>query len=181
MTTGADTGKRRETISMANLDFARQQIAFVRSYTLQLIEDVRDEEYFVIPSGAVSHIAWQVGHLAMAQYGLTLMRIRDRQREDNELIPKEFIRRFKKQSIPVADLDGYPAPAEIREVFTNVHQRCLQEMANYDAQLLQQPLPAPTAVYENKLGSILFCPLHEMLHAGQIGALRRGLGKEPVR
>jgi len=39
----------------------------------------------------------------------------------------------------------------------------------------------PYAVHANKLGGLIFCSHHEMLHAGQIGLLRRLLGKQPLR
>jgi hypothetical protein len=162
-------------------EFACQQIQFARQYMLDLLQDVADEEWFNIPLGNVSHIAWQVGHLAMAQYGLTLLRTRDRQAEDEQFIAKDFIRCFKKGSQPVADATKYPSPAEIRTVLAGVHARALQEIPTFSDELLNESLPAPTAVYPNKLGSILFCPAHEMLHAGQIGLLRRQLGKDPVR
>jgi hypothetical protein len=35
--------------------------------------------------------------------------------------------------------------------------------------------------YPNKLGALLMASHHEFLHAGQIGLLRRLLGKVPVR
>ncbi len=162
-------------------DFARQQIEFVRQYTLELLRDVADDDWFAIPSGNVSHIAWQVGHLAMAQYGLTLLRTRNRQAEDEQLVSKDFLRCFKKGSQPVADASMYPAPAEIRSVLQNIHQQAMTEIPTFSSSLLSESLPAPTAVYPNKLGSILFCSAHEMLHAGQIGVLRRQLGKTPLR
>ena len=34
---------------------------------------------------------------------------------------------------------------------------------------------------ETKLGALFFCSVHEMMHAGQIGLLRRLLGKSPLR
>ncbi len=162
-------------------DFACQQIQFARQYMLELVQDVPDDQWFEIPAGSVSHVAWQVGHLAMAQYGLTLLRTRDRQSEDEQFITKDFIRCFKKGSQPVANAAKYPSPAEIRSVLAAVQQRSLQEIPTFSNDLLNESLPAPTAVYPNKLGSILFCPAHEMLHAGQIGVLRRQLGKEPMR
>ena len=44
-----------------------------------------------------------------------------------------------------------------------------------------EPVEMPYAVHANKLGCLLFCSHHEMLHAGQLGLLRRLLGKEPIR
>jgi hypothetical protein len=39
----------------------------------------------------------------------------------------------------------------------------------------------PYAAFATKFGGLLFCSHHEMLHAGQIGLLRRLIGKAPVR
>lgn len=165
----------------SQLELARQQIDFTRGYTRQLLQDTEASEWFRIPDGAVSHLAWQVGHLAMAEYGLTLLRIRGKEPGDAEFIPNDFIRCFQKGTTPLADPGAYPPWKDILAVFDRVHQQAAQEMAGYTMQQLSEPLPAPTAVYENKLGSLLFCPLHEMLHAGQIGTLRRMLGKPPLR
>ena len=60
---------------------------FMRSYTLQLLENIPGELWSTIPAGAPSHLAWQVGHLAVAQYGLMLFRQRGRAEGDIELMP----------------------------------------------------------------------------------------------
>jgi signal peptidase I len=44
-----------------------------------------------------------------------------------------------------------------------------------------EPVDEPYAAFATKLGALLFCPAHEMLHAGQIGLLRRLLDKPPLR
>ena len=45
------------------LEIAIKQIESARAYTLELLKDVDDKDWFRIPSGAVSHVGWQVGHL----------------------------------------------------------------------------------------------------------------------
>jgi hypothetical protein len=122
-----------------------------------------------------------MGHLAMAQYGLTMLRIRGRQAEDSELISNDFMRCFKKGSSPIADATVYPRLAEIRSVFDKVHVESIRLAEGYSDDELAESVPMPYAVYPNKLGSLLFCSAHEMLHAGQIGLLRRLLGKQPLR
>ena len=62
-----------------------------------------------------------------------------------------------------------------------MHHHSLAALASYDEADLEESLPEPYAVFSNKLGSILFCPAHEMMHAGQIGLIRRLLGKSPIR
>ena len=163
------------------LQIARKQIEFARQYTCELLEGVADDEWFRMPEGAVSHLAWQMGHLAMAEYGLVLLRVRGKEPSDAEFITNDFLRTFKKGSTPVADPTAYPSPAEIRQTFDAVHAHALDEMAGFDLDQLADPVPMPTAVYETKLGSLFFCPMHEMIHAGQIGNLRRMLGKDPLR
>jgi len=163
------------------LELACKQIEFARDYTHSLIVDVEDDLWFTIPDGCVTHVAWQVGHLAMAQYGLCLFRIRGRQPEDTELMSSTFRKKYSKGTTPDSVLGNNPAPAEIRGVLDRVYQQSMQEMATYDEAVLQEPIDMPYAAYATKLGGMLFCSHHEMLHAGQIGLLRRLLGKGPVR
>jgi DinB superfamily len=162
-------------------DLARQQLQFARSYTDTLLADIAAQDWFTIPSGSNTHLAWQVGHMAMAQYGLTLLRIRGKLPSDSIFIDNDFMRAFKKGSVPVADAASYPAMDRMLETFRQVFREALSAIPLYEPQQLLEPVEMPFAVYPNKLGSILFCAAHEMLHAGQIGMLRRQLGKPPVR
>lgn len=165
----------------ARLQVAIDQIKFARGYTEQLFDDVRDDEWFVIPDGCVSHLAWQMGHLAMAEYGLTMLRLRGKEPTDAEFITNDFMRAFKKGSTPKADPAAYPSVPDIRKTFVAVHTQALKELDGWSQDDLRDELPEPYAVENTKLGSVFFCPSHEMLHAGQIGLIRRMLGKEPLR
>jgi len=163
------------------LELAAQQIAFARSYTKTLLADVDDDLWLTMPAGASTHMAWQVAHLAMAQYGLCLFRQRGRADIDRELLPRGFVQKYGKGSTPDADPAKNLAPEAIRETLERVNAQATEEMAGYSAEQLAEPMDEPYAVYATKLGALLFCSHHEMIHAGQIGVLRRLLGKEPVR
>ncbi|MCA9261343.1 MAG: DinB family protein [Planctomycetales bacterium] len=163
------------------LDVALHLIESARAYMLQLIADVDDSQWFTIPPGASTHLAWQVGHLAMAEYGLTMIRMRGKEPSDADFITNAFMRTFKKGSTPQPDPSLYPAPEEIRQTLADVHAQALRELPGYDDSTLDEPLPEPYAGFATRLGSLYFCAAHEMLHAGQIGALRRMLGKDPLR
>ena len=165
----------------SHLSIAINQIAFAREYTKQLLEGIGDDDWFRMPTDGVTHLAWQVGHLAMAQYALTMIRIRGKEPSDAAFITNDFLRAFKKGSSPVGDATVYPPIDEIRGVFDRVHEQALTELADYHDDQLNEELPEPHAVFNTKLGSVFFCSAHEMLHAGQIGLLRRLLGKEPLR
>lgn len=163
------------------VEVARKQIEFARGYTRSLIADVEDALWFTIPTGCVTHVAWQIGHLAMAQYGLCLFRIRGRQSADAELMSSAFRKKYFKGTTPDPDPAKNPEVAEIRAVFDRVHEQAVAEMAGYHQADLQDPIDEPVAAFNTKLGSLLFSSHHEMMHAGQIGLLRRLLGKSPIR
>ena len=172
--------KSRSMTTLSPLQTAIEQIRFARDYTLQLIEDFSDEAWFEQPQG-VTHLGWQVGHLAMAQYGLCLFRIRGRHEDDVKLMSSRFRKRFSRGTAVSGDPADYPPPAEIRDVFDRVFAQVQTELPDVDPTVLEEPIEAPYAVFPNKLGGLYFCASHEMLHAGQIGLLRRLIGKDPIR
>ena len=126
----------------------------------------------------MTHVAWQVGHIAFSQYRLALWRIRGERPVDAALFSLDFKRLFGANSVPQAD-STYP-PAELRPVLDRVHEQVLQELAGLDEGELDQPVPYPHPFATTKLRALLWCAQHEMLHAGQIGLLRRLLGYPPM-
>jgi len=165
----------------ARLDLAHKQIEFARAYLLTLLVDFTHDDWFRIPPGASTHLGWQLGHLAMAQYGLALFRQRGRQPEDLQLMTSSFRKQFSRGTTPEPDPAKNPPAVEIRATFDRVYQQVLTELPHIDPATLDEPIDMPYAAYPNKYGALLFCSHHEMLHAGQIGLLRRLLGRAPIR
>ncbi len=157
------------------------QIEFARRYTLELLDATPREHWFEMPSGLPTNIAWQVGHLTVSQYGLLLFRIRGRAPEDLDLIPGKFRKAYGRSSVPSADAAAQPSPDELLDRMARVYQIAAELLAGVDGATLLEAIDMPYAVYPNKLGGILFCPLHEQIHSGHIGVIRRALGLEPVR
>ncbi len=168
-------------MSGSRLELVCQQIEFSRSYTLSLLADIGDADWFRQPHEGVTHVAWQVGHLAMAQYGLGLFRMRGRSSDDAQLMSGSFRKKFSKGSAPDPDPANNPSPQEIREVFHRVHLQVMSELPRYSDSQLDEPVDEPYALYPTKLGGLYFCAAHEMMHAGQIGLLRRLLGNATIR
>lgn len=165
---------------MSRLQFAIDQIIFARNYTLGLLAESPQADWFRQPPGGVSHIAWQVGHLAFAEYRMALLRTRGPLPADAELLPDRFIQLFGAGSTPVADASKYPTPAEIRAVLDRVHQAALRELPSLTDADLDEAVPRPHKFANTKLKALLWCAQHEMVHAGQIGLLRRQLGLSPL-
>lgn len=168
-------------MTLPRLELAIGQIRFAREYTQSLIVDLEPSDWFRQPTEGVTHLAWQIGHLAMAQYGLCLFRMRGRADVDLELMSSAFRKKFSKGTTPDPDPTRNPSPEEICGVFNRVHEQALFELPRFSELVLDEPIDMPYTAFPTKLGGLLFCSHHEMLHAGQIGLLRRLLGKVPVR
>jgi len=165
---------------MSRVQLAVEQIVFARNYTVRLLGQTKEDDWFRQPPAGVSHVAWQVGHLAFAQYRMALERIRGSQPQDTHLISQDFLRLFGRDSVPDPDPAKYPSPAVIRALFNRVHEQVLQELRGLDESELDQPVLKPHPLAKTKLWALLWCAQHEAVHAGQIGLLRRQLGYPPL-
>ena len=163
------------------LQMAIDQIAAARAYTLTLLEDIDHDHWFHQANPTPTHIAWQVGHLAMAQYGLLLFRQRGRSMDDSSLMSSSFRKKFSRGTTVSRDPEFYPPVTDILNVFHAIYDQSMSELVKYPLDQLNDPIDDPYAAYPTKLGCLLFCVHHEMLHAGQIGLLRRLLAKDPIR
>ena len=164
---------------MSRLALAIDQIVFARNYTLELLEHTPTSDWFRQIPGGISHIGWQVGHLAYAEWRLALWRLRGEQPDDQNLFPQDFVRLFGYESVPQADAAKYPRQSEIRAALDRVHARVRQEVAALDEIQLDGPVLHPNDFVKTNMQALFWCAHHEMLHAGQIGLLRRQLGHPP--
>jgi hypothetical protein len=165
---------------MSRLREALDQVDFTRRYTRERIDTVPPSEWFTIPPNGVSHVAWQVGHLAVTEYRICLARLRPRTAEDESLLPIDsFMKLFGAGSNPGPATD-YPPAAEIRSAFDRVHARVMEELSAYPDADLDLEILIPHALFTTRIASLRYAPLHEMIHCGQIAMLRRTLGQKPV-
>jgi hypothetical protein len=169
------------TMYRARLDAAAERIQFARKYTSQFLGDLTDGDWFWTPPGFVTHIAWQVAHIASSQYGLCLFRLRGRLPADEQLIPQDFWDKFKIGSTPVAGAENNPPLAMIRQVFDNMQAQVLSELAAKTDEEVDVPLEKLHPAFTTVLGGIEYSPLHELIHVGQITLLRRQMGKPSLR
>jgi DinB superfamily len=163
---------------MSRLREALDQIDFARRYTRERIATVPLADWFTIPPNGVTNMAWQVGHLAFAQYRLCLLRLRPRTAEDESLVSQRFIDTFSRDSDPSA-IAGLTAE-EILETFDRVHARIMIELPAYPDGELDLPPLIPHDLFNTRIAGLRYCPLHEMIHCGQIALLRRMFGQKPI-
>ncbi len=94
----SDPSTLTEATVLAGRDHVVAQMRWMRQYGLQLIESVPHELWYKIAPGTSTHLAWQVGHMAVAQYGLMLFRQRGRVESDMELMPGWLRKNFGRGS-----------------------------------------------------------------------------------
>ncbi len=163
------------------LQAAVVQIRFARDYVNELLAATDPALWFDQPAGSPSNIAWQVGHLTVSQYGLLMFRLYGRRDSDLDLVPSKFRKTFGKGSDPHSPAVQQYSVQELQTNFAQVYQQSLAGLVELAPEVLLEPVEMPYAGYPIKLGAVLFCPLHEMLHAGQIGLTRRLLGLTNIR
>ncbi len=164
---------------MTRLSLVLQQLDGTRRYTLHLLEDIPQSDWFLIPAGSVSHVGWQVGHLAMAEYRLTLHRIRGVKDSDDEIISADMLKRYGRESVPDPSPEANDSPQELLAALNRVHDAVHRELPAVTDEELDLPPLVAHKLFDTRYGSLVWCSLHEMLHVGQIGLLRRMLGMPP--
>ena len=167
---------------MSVIPFILEDLNQVRAYANDLLDKTSEEIWFRQPAEGINHVAWQVGHMAIAQYGLCLKRVRGVKPEDAELFPVEnYARLFGKGSTPSSNVADYPEPSEIRHVFDLIHTQVLDEIAHIDESILDESAGAKHPMFSTKGEALRFSAKHEMLHVGQIALVRRIFGGEILR
>jgi hypothetical protein len=110
-----------------------------------------------------------------------LFRQRGRAEGDMQLMPGWLRKKFGRGTIPPTETNEIPSKAELLSSLQAIHDESMSTVKMLTAEQLSEPTEMPFAAYPIKLGALLFCPIHESIHAGQIGLLRRLHGLTPVR
>ena len=155
------------------------EIQRVREYSNNIIQNIDVSDWFCQPEH-VTHVAWQVGHLAVAEYGLGLKRILDETQEHRSLLPESYFTLFGKGSVPRSEPAAYPAPHRILDALNAVHRAVLENLKQISDAQLDQPAEGTHPMFTDKRGCLRWLMQHEFSHAGQLGLLRRQLGHTPL-
>ena len=125
---------------MTRLEFSIRQIEAARRDTLSFLKDIDEADWFRQPFEGANHIAWQIGHLTVAEYGLTMGEALDRRIQDVDWISKILRSLFKRGSAPRSDPAAYPAPVELRAMLDRVHDHVLSELPGLADEKLDEPV-----------------------------------------
>lgn len=134
----------------------------VRNTTTRVINSLSDEQFFKIPAGFDNHIAWNLGHIVVAQQSMIY-----RASGLPTITTSQHARMFKPGTSP-AEWTEQPDVADIKALFIESSRKLGEDMAANKFETFF-PFETTTRFKINNLGEALsFNSFHEGLHLGTI-------------
>lgn len=149
-----------------------QAIKFARGGTKTLLEGIPADKMCEIPAGCSKHALWIAGHLAstddwfVAELG-----------GGKSNIPEAWQELFGMKSSANADASLYPPAAEVMKALDASHAAVIKWIGSLTSEQLEKPMPKEWQAYAPTMADVpTFAAWHEAYHAGQLSAVRKGLG-----
>ena len=132
------------------------------------LKELTQEQWFKQPEGFANNVAWNVGHLIVAQQGLVYMRL-----GMQGYITPQMVGMYRPGTSP-ADWQTTPDTDELLRLFLELPQKMAEDIAagkfdNYvkpEGELGGGMPPAESVAH-----ALIFNQYHEGVHAGNIGDL----------
>ncbi len=157
-------------------DLLRHNVAFTHGITKMYLEDVTEQEMFARAVPGSNHLAWQLGHLVASERSLL-----EAIGADVPDLPEGFADKHGKDNTTSDDPKDFLTKAEYFELMEQMHRAAEAAIDKTDEAGLDVPTPEKLRSFFPNVGSVLLMAgSHEMMHAGQIAAIRRKLGKPIV-
>ena len=139
------------------------------------ISDLSDADLLVRPVPAANHIAWQLGHLIVAEGFLVHTELPDAEYPD---LPAGFAEQYTKETSTSDSPAAFRTKAEYLDLSKKMRAATLAVMDKLTDADLDRACTGRMAQFAPKLGDLLLLVAnHTMMHAGQFTVVRRKLGK----
>ncbi|MCK6484418.1 MAG: DinB family protein [Phycisphaerae bacterium] len=162
---------------MNHRDPLTNQIDIARKWTNSLLADISDDDLYWSPRSGLHTAAWIIGHITWAQWGLIAVRCLQR-----DHLPEPYTTLFGRGTTPSPDASTYPPAAHLRSEFARVHEAIKPLIRNMTDAQLDAPLGGPPhPLLLTARDAVSMVAMHETFHAGQLGLLRRLMGREAMR
>jgi uncharacterized damage-inducible protein DinB len=143
------------------------------------LEDLSDSETNQRIDQQMNHIKYLAGHLVNAQYGIADLSGAKIQHKWNDL----FAGLSKTKAL---DNFNYPSIEEIKKEWNDMFPIVKEKLKMLPDEELDREIPGSSlkgsGIFDGTVGDLwAFLNEHQMYHIGQIGILRRALGKAPMK
>jgi hypothetical protein len=137
--------------------------------------DLSDADLLVRPVPNANHIAWQLGHLILAEVHLLAKQVPGATYPE---LPKGFAEQHAREAAGRDSAKGFLTKAEYLALFNQVRAATLANLAKLPDSDLDKPTTGEMARFAPTVGALLLLQSnHTLMHAGQFTVVRRKLGK----
>ena len=139
------------------------------------VGDLSDADLLVRPVPGANHIAWQLGHLIVAEPHLVQSELPDATYPD---LPAGFAEQHTKETATSDSPTSFRTKAEYMDLSKKMRAATLTAVDALSDADLDRACTGRMAKFCPKLGDLLLLIAnHTMMHAGQFSVVRRKLGK----
>lgn len=155
-------------------DAIKMSLTSTQEMVQKYLSDLSDEDLLVRPVPAANHIAWQMGHLIVAEAWMGGMIPGAKYPELPPAIASQMDGKSAKETPP----GGYLKKAEYLDWFNKVRKVTIDAVDRVSESDMDKPSPPECAQWAPTIGHLLvLTSTHTMMHAGQFTVVRRALGK----
>jgi len=148
------------------------QLKFARFCTKKIVEGIPADKMCTIPPGCAKHALWVIGHLACTD-DYFLVEFGGRK----SAVPEAWQKIFGMNSTASADTKIYPPVDQVLKTLDAGHAAVIKWLETLTPEQLEKAMPDGWQAYAPTLGDVPgFGAWHEGYHAGQLSAVRKGLG-----
>lgn len=139
--------------------------------------DLSDADLLVRPVPGANHIAWQLGHLVIAEHGLMSEEFPGAM----PALPAGFMEKHNNDTASSDDPKAFLTKAEYQRLWAEQRAATLAQLAKISDADLDKPAPEKYRSFLNTVGDLINLQgSHALMHAGQWAIVRRKLGRKPL-
>ena len=160
---------------MNGIDVLKSSLSGSRKMIEWVISDLSDADLLVRPVPEANHLAWQLGHLIVAEKHLVLEQLPSATFPE---LPAGFAESYTKETSQSDDPGKFHSKAQYLELLGKMREATLSELAKLSDADLDRPTLGNMAAFCPTLGAIFgMVSDHITMHMGQASVVRRKLGK----
>lgn len=145
--------------------------------TEKLLEDMTEADLFARYAPQANHLAWQLGHLIQAE--CHYLGVLDSQlgTSFSTSLPEGFAQKHTNETAASNNPADFCDRETYLKLFNQQRQASLAALAAVSESDLEKPLDEPTILFSNVEQVFYLIACHEVMHSGQITAVRRQVGR----
>ncbi|MBI3866747.1 MAG: DinB family protein [Planctomycetia bacterium] len=139
--------------------------------------DLTDADLLVRPVPGANHIAWQLGHLLVAEHGMVDAAVPGTMPP----LPVGFAEKYSNDASKLDSASAFHPKSVYMSVYEQMRAGMLKALDKITDADLDKPAPEKFRSFLGTLGDLFSMQgSHWIMHAGQWAVIRRKLGKKPL-